>query len=219
MTNPPDPSPTIPQGHDQTLAMPEEGATLAAGPGSVHTSNMPRQIGPYRITGRLGAGGMGEVYSAEQEKPVRRKVALKLIRLGMDTAPIIARFESERQALAMMSHPAIARVFDGGATEHGLPFFVMEFVDGKPISEFCDDSRMSTRQRLELFIDVCEGVQHAHQKGIIHRDIKPSNILVKQEDGKVTPKIIDFGIAKATSERLTESTYFTAAGQPIGTPE
>ncbi|MCZ6658652.1 MAG: serine/threonine-protein kinase, partial [Gammaproteobacteria bacterium] len=180
---------------------------------------MPERIGPYRIVDRIGQGGMGEVYEAEQERPVRRKVALKLIKTGMDSKPIIARFESERQALAMMNHPCIARVFDGGTTENGLPYFVMEFVDGMPIDEYCDNNRMTTRQRLELFIDVCEGVQHAHQKGIIHRDLKPQNILVKSEGERAVPKVIDFGIAKPMSERLTDSTYVTAAGLPIGTPE
>jgi serine/threonine protein kinase/tetratricopeptide (TPR) repeat protein len=179
---------------------------------------LPARIGRYEILRVLGEGGMGTVYEARQDSP-RRMVALKVIKLGMDSKPIIARFEAERQALAMMQHPCIARVYDGGTTEQGMPFFAMEFVGGVPISEYCDQSRLTTQQRLELFIDVCEGVQHAHQKGIIHRDLKPSNVLVRSEGGKAAPKIIDFGIAKPTSARLTESTYFTAAGQPIGTPE
>ena len=195
---------------DRTHSIPAGDETRVVGAGG-SAGSIPKRIRQYRIVGKLGEGGMGEVYEAEQEQPVRRTVALKLIRVGMDTKPIIARFESERQALAMMDHSCIARVYDGGTTEQGLPFFVMEFVGGVPINEFCDSQRMSTRQRLELFIDVCQGVQHAHQKGIIHRDLKPSNILVKSDGEKAVPKIIDFGIAKPMSERLTESTYFTAA--------
>jgi serine/threonine protein kinase len=156
---------------------------------------------------------------AEQEEPIRRKVALKIIKLGMDTKQVIARFEAERQALAMMDHPNIARVFDAGATDTGRPYFVMELVKGIPITEYCDKNNLDTRQRLELFIDVCKAVQHAHQKGIIHRDIKPSNVMITLHDGKPVPKIIDFGIAKATQHRLTEKTLFTEYRQFIGTPE
>jgi serine/threonine protein kinase/tetratricopeptide (TPR) repeat protein len=179
----------------------------------------PEQIGPYQILQKIGTGGMGEVYEAQQEKPLRRRVALKIIKWGMDTEQVVLRFESERQALALMDHPNVARVFDAGVTEQGRPFFVMELVKGIPITEFCDTSQLALRDRLELFIQVCRGVQHAHQRGIIHRDIKPSNILVTDLDGIATPKIIDFGVAKATSQQLTEETVFTELGQWIGTPE
>jgi len=167
----------------------------------------------------IGEGGFGVVYMTEQEKPIRRRVALKIIKLGMDTKQVIARFEAERQALAMMDHPNIARVFDAGATDTGRPYFVMELVKGIPITEYCDKNNLDTRQRLDLFIDVCKAVQHAHQKGIIHRDIKPSNVMITLHDGKPVPKIIDFGIAKATQHRLTEKTFFTEYRQFIGTPE
>jgi len=176
-------------------------------------------IGNYRIVQKLGEGGMGEVYEAEQTAPIRRRVALKIIKWGMDTNQVVARFESERQALALMDHPSIAKVFDAGATETGRPFFVMECVKGVPITEYCDTNRLINRQRLELFIQVCEGIQHAHQKGIIHRDIKASNVLVTIQDDRPVPKIIDFGVAKAISQRLTERTMFTELGQLIGTPE
>jgi tetratricopeptide (TPR) repeat protein/tRNA A-37 threonylcarbamoyl transferase component Bud32 len=168
---------------------------------------------------RLGEGGMGEVWLAEQSVPVRRRVALKLIKAGMDTRQVIARFEAERQALAVMDHPAIATVFDGGATQDGRPFFVMEYVQGEPITSYCDRERLTTRERLELFIQVCGGVQHAHQKGIIHRDLKPSNVLVTIQDNRPVPKIIDFGVAKATSQPLTALSVFTELGVLIGTPE
>src|SRR5205085_752615 len=166
-----------------------------------------------------GEGGCGVVYMAEQEEPVRRRVALKVIKLGMDTKQVIARFEAERQALALMDHPNIARVLDAGATNTGRPYFVMELVRGIKITEFCDQKKVSTHGRLELFIAVCQAVQHAHQKGIIHRDLKPSNILVTIVDGAPVPKVIDFGIAKATSDQpLTDKTLFTAFAQFIGTP-
>jgi non-specific serine/threonine protein kinase/serine/threonine-protein kinase len=177
------------------------------------------QIGPFRLLQKLGEGGMGEVFLAEQIEPVRRRVALKIIKWGMDTKAVVARFEGERQALAMMSHPNVAKVFDAGATTQGRPYFVMELVKGESITEYCDRQRLTTPERLELFKQVCEGLQHAHQKGIIHRDIKPSNILVQIEGDKPTPKIIDFGVAKATEQRLTEKTVFTELGQVIGTPE
>lgn len=176
-------------------------------------------ISHYRIIQKLGEGGMGEVFEAEQTEPIRRRVALKIIKWGMDTKQVVARFESERQALALMNHPHIAKVFDAGATETGRPFFVMECVKGIPITEYCDTHRLNNRQRLELFNQVCSGVQHAHQKGIIHRDIKASNVLVMIQDDKPLPKIIDFGVAKAVSQRLTERTVFTEMGQLIGTPE
>ena len=182
-------------------------------------STVPDIIGNYRIIQKLGEGGMGEVYEAEQTEPIRRRVALKIIKWGMDTKQVVARFESERQALALMNHPNIAKVFDAGATEQGRPFFVMECVKGMPISEYCDKHRLNTRQRLELFNQVCDGIQHAHQKGIIHRDIKASNVLVMIQDDKPVPKIIDFGVAKAIAQRLTEKSVFTEMGQLIGTPE
>ncbi len=162
---------------------------------------------------------MGVVYMAEQEKPVRRRVALKIIKPGMDTAQVIARFEAERQALALMDHPNIARVLDAGATDTGRPYFVMELVNGVPITEYCDDNQLTPRERLELFMPVCQAIQHAHQKGIIHRDIKPSNVLVTLYDGKPVPKVIDFGVAKATDQRLTERTMFTQFGAIVGTLE
>jgi non-specific serine/threonine protein kinase/serine/threonine-protein kinase len=179
----------------------------------------PRRIGHYTILTLLGEGGMGEVYEAEQTEPVQRRVALKLIKWGMDTRQVVARFESERQALALMNHPNVARVLDAGATEQGRPYFVMDLVRGVPITQYCDSYRLDTRARLELFRQVCDGVQHAHQKGVIHRDIKPSNVLVTIEDDRPVPKLIDFGVAKATTHRLTERTLATEMGQLIGTPE
>ncbi len=176
-------------------------------------------IGPYRIVERIGQGGMGDVYRAEQLAPVQRQVALKLIKTGMDTRAVVARFASERQALAMMDHECIARVFDAGSTGMGRPWFTMEFVPGLPITRFCDERRLGIRDRLDLFLQVCEGVQHAHQKGIIHRDIKPSNVLVSVVGERPLPKIIDFGIAKATAWSLTERSLFTETGQVMGTPE
>jgi serine/threonine protein kinase len=176
------------------------------------------RIGNYKLLEKIGEGGCGAVYMADQERPVRRRVALKIIKLGMDTKSVIARFEAERQALAMMDHPNIARVLDAGATETGRPYFVMELVRGFKITEYCDENNLSTGQRLNLFIQVCQAIQHAHQKGIIHRDIKPSNILVTLHDGVPVPKVIDFGIAKATAAPLTEKTLFTAYAQIIGTP-
>ncbi|MEP6670433.1 MAG: protein kinase, partial [Chthoniobacter sp.] len=175
-------------------------------------------IGPYKLREQIGEGGFGTVWVADQEKPVRRRVALKIIKLGMDTKEVIARFEQERQALAMMDHPNIAKVLDAGATQFGRPFFVMELVRGVIITEYCDEQQLSTRHRIELFITVCQAVQHAHQKGIIHRDLKPSNVLVTMNDGKAVPKVIDFGVAKATQGRLTEQTVYTQFQQMIGTP-
>jgi len=177
------------------------------------------QIGPYRLLELLGEGGMGEVWLAEQRQPVRRKVAFKLIKHGMDTKQVVARFEAERQALAMMDHPAVAKVLDAGSTPLGRPFFVMEHVPGAPITEHCDRHKLTTSERLELFQLVCEGVQHAHQKAIIHRDLKPSNVLVSLQGDKPVPKIIDFGIAKATGQKLTDQTMHTQVGVLIGTPE
>ena len=176
-------------------------------------------IGPYSLFELIGEGGMGEVWLAEQKEPVRRRVAIKLIKAGMDTQEVVARFESERQALALMDHPNIAKVFDAGSTPEGRPYFVMEYVAGLPITAYCDSHKLTTKQRLELFIHVCEGVQHAHQKAIIHRDLKPSNVLVSEVDGKPLPRIIDFGVAKATSQRLTDHTMYTHIGAIIGTIE
>jgi eukaryotic-like serine/threonine-protein kinase len=176
-------------------------------------------IGPYHLLQRIGEGGMGEVWLAEQKQPVRRRIAVKLIKAGMDTREVVARFESERQALALMDHPAIAKVLDAGSTPQGAPYFVMEYVAGVPITAYCDNHRLNTRERLELFMHVCEGVQHAHQKAIIHRDLKPSNILVTEVDGHPAPKIIDFGVAKALTQKLTADTMFTRVGALVGTPE
>ena len=176
------------------------------------------RIGPYKLLEQIGEGGCGVVYMAEQEEPVRRRVALKVIKLGMDTRQVIARFEAERQALALMDHPNIARVFDGGATVTGRPYFVMELVRGVKITSYCDQNRLSTSDRIALFIKLCQAIEHAHQKGIIHRDIKPSNVLVAQHDTEAVPKVIDFGIAKATTGQLTDKTLFTAFLQFMGTP-
>ena len=197
---------------ESAVAQTEERGELAA------EEKLGTVIGRYKLLQKIGEGGYGVVYLAEQEQPVRRRVALKVIKLGMDTKNVIARFEAERQALAMMDHPNIARVFDAGATETGRPFFVMELVNGVKITEYCDQNQLGLQQRLELFIQICHAIQHAHQKGIIHRDIKPSNILVTLHDGVPVPKVIDFGIAKATEERLTDKTLFTAHAQLIGTP-
>ena len=191
----------------------EKTITLASTGGTAQT------IGPYHLLQKIGEGGMGEVWVAEQHKPIHRRVALKLIKVGMDTRQVITRFESERQALAMMDHPAIAKVFDAGETSDGRPYFIMEYVQGIPITAHCDKNRLTTQERLELFKHICEGVQHAHQKAIIHRDLKPSNILVAIKDGVALPKIIDFGVAKATAQSLTERTMYTELGVLIGTPE
>jgi serine/threonine protein kinase len=195
-----------PFGPDITL----DNSPLTEGPGTV--------IGRYKLLEKIGEGGMAVVYMAQQEKPIRRKVALKIIKLGMDTKSVIARFEAERQALAMMDHPNIAKVLDAGATETGRPYFVMELVTGVSITQYCDKNNLNTTERLSLFVQVCNAVQHAHEKGIIHRDIKPTNVLVAHHDGRPVPKVIDFGIAKATNQRLTEKTLFTRYAHIIGTP-
>jgi len=187
------------------------------------TSPAPREsegrvIGRYKLLEEIGEGGFGTVWLAEQREPVRRHVALKIIKLGMDTRQVIARFEAERQALAMMEHPNIAKVFDAGATESGRPYFVMEYIKGVPICEYCDTQKLDTKARLDLFMKVCHAIQHAHQKGIIHRDIKPTNVLVTMHDGVPVPKVIDFGIAKATSAELTQKTLFTGHKNMVGTP-
>jgi serine/threonine protein kinase len=176
-------------------------------------------VGPYTLVRQLGEGGMGVVFLAEQDRPVRRQVALKIIRPGLDSRQVLARFEAEREALARMDHPNIARVLDAGTTRTGRPYFVMELVQGVPITRYCDEHRLPVRQRLELFAAVCQGVQHAHQKGVIHRDLKPSNVLAPLYDGRPVPKIIDFGLAKATGPKLTDSTHVTQLGTVVGTPE
>jgi serine/threonine protein kinase len=198
-----------------TAATPGPGGTLILPP----SEKAGDRIGRYKLLQQIGEGGCGVVYMAEQEEPVRRRVALKIIKLGMDTKSVIARFEAERQALAMMEHSHIAKVLDAGATTTGRPYFVMELIRGSPITEYCDQHHLATPARLELFVQVCQAIQHAHQKGVIHRDIKPSNILVTVNDGVAVPKVIDFGIAKATAQqRLTDKTLFTEFQQFIGTP-
>src|SRR5262245_28931104 len=177
------------------------------------------QIGPYKLLQQIGEGGMGVVYMAEQHEPVKRRVALKIIKPGMDSQQVIARFEAERQALSLMDHPNIAKVLDAGTTENSRPYFVMELVKGQPITQYCDEHQLTPRQRLELLLPVCQAIQHAHQKGIIHRDIKPTNILVAEYDNQPVPKVIDFGVAKAISQSLTERTMFTGLGQIVGTLE
>lgn len=202
----------------------QEGESVPAEPNGLALESVPpgelvdTVIGCYRLLKRLGEGGCGVVYQAEQTKPIRRLVALKIIRLGMDTESVIARFKAERQALALMDHPNIAHVLDAGATDSGRPYFVMELVQGTKITDYCNENNLDIRQRLRLFIQVCHAIQHAHQKGVIHRDIKPSNILVTLHDGAPMPKVIDFGIAKATEGRLTDNTLYTACDQFIGTP-
>jgi non-specific serine/threonine protein kinase/serine/threonine-protein kinase len=188
-------------------------ATVAEAPGESKSG-----IGPYRLIRELGVGGMGQVWLAEQTDPVHRRIALKLIKAGMYDATVVQRFQSERQSLALMDHPAIAKIFDAGATPAGQPYFAMEYVDGLPITDYCDRKRLGIGERLKLFLQVCEGVQHAHQKAIIHRDLKPSNILVVEVDGKPMPRIIDFGLAKATSPALPGETFFTQVGSFLGTP-
>ena len=208
------------QAHDDGTGFLESPAT-----GVAATVDMPpiaerpgTKIGRYKLLQEIGEGGMGVVYMAQQKEPVKRKVALKIIKPGMDTKEVVARFEAERQALAMMDHPNISKVLDGGTTESGRPYFVMELVHGVPLTEYCDENQLTTRERLELFVKICQAVQHAHQKGIIHRDIKPSNVMVTLHDHLAVPKIIDFGIAKATNRELTEKTIFTGYGQMVGTP-
>jgi serine/threonine protein kinase len=194
---------------------PRLAATIAT---SLIAERPGQTIGPYTLLEEIGEGGMGVVYLAEQQEPVRRKVALKIIKPGMDTRQVVARFGAERQALALMDHPNIAKVFDGGATDSGRPYFVMELVQGIPLTEYCDQNCLIVRQRLELFAKVCQAVQHAHSKGVIHRDLKPSHVPVTSYDGVPVPKIIDFGIAKATHGQLTERTLVTGFGLMIGTP-
>jgi serine/threonine protein kinase/tetratricopeptide (TPR) repeat protein len=200
---------------EQPGTPPDADATYMASP----TSESVMRFGPYRLLQLLGEGGMGQVWLADQLHPVHRQVAIKVIKAGMDSTQVIARFEAERQALALMDHPAIAKVFDGGTTPEGRPYFAMELVRGEPITTYCDRQRLPLGDRLELFIQVCEGVQHAHQKGIIHRDLKPSNVLVSLQGDRAVPRIIDFGVAKAMSQPMTERPFFTELGVLIGTPE
>src|SRR5262245_35056698 len=176
-------------------------------------------IGPYKLLEPIGEGGMGTVWMAHQTRPVQRLLAVKLVKPGLDSRQVVARFEAERQALALMDHPNIAKVLDAGTTDAGRPYFVMELVRGVPITRYCDDHNLTPRERLELFVPVCHAVQHAHQKGIIHRDLKPSNVLVALYDDQPVPKVIDFGVAKATGQKLTERTMFTQYGQLVGTLE
>jgi non-specific serine/threonine protein kinase/serine/threonine-protein kinase len=207
---------------DEDLTLGAEGTAAEA---TIASSSAPAKdgvgslIGPYKLVRSIGVGGMGVVYLAEQQYPVRRQVALKIIKQGMDSEQVIARFGAERQALALMDHPNIARVFDAGTTDSGRPYFAMELVQGLPITKYCDANKLTVRERLELFVPVCQAIQHAHQKGVIHRDIKPSNVLVAAYDGKPVPKVIDFGIAKATGNQLTEETMFTQLGLVVGTLE
>jgi serine/threonine protein kinase/Flp pilus assembly protein TadD len=204
----------------------EEGPTFLASPAVALPAGAPgvleasgTQIGPYQLSEQVGEGGFGVVFTAEQRQPIRRTVAVKIVKPGMDTRQVVARFEAERQALALMDHPNIARVLDGGETASGRPYFVMELVQGVPITRYCDAHQLMPRERLGLFMDVCQAVQHAHQKGIIHRDIKPSNVLVALRDGNPVPKVIDFGVAKALGQRLTERTVVTGLGDVVGTLE
>jgi serine/threonine protein kinase len=199
------------------LEHPPEPLTITAN-AMIDAEVIGTQIGPYRIREQLGEGGFGTVFLAEQERPIRRRVALKIIKPGMDTREVIARFEAERQTLALMDHPNIAKVYEAGTTEIGRPYFVMELVQGVPITEYCDQCNLTTKERLELFVTVCQAVQHAHQKGVIHRDIKPTNVLVAMQDGRPVPKIIDFGVAKAINQQLTDRTLMTAYAQMVGTP-
>jgi serine/threonine protein kinase/tetratricopeptide (TPR) repeat protein len=216
-----DPSEILPNASspDREEERPERTRTLSVESDQLFIpGNVPGQVGHYRLVKKLGAGGMGEVYEAEQLEPVHRKVALKLIRLGMDSELVSSRFELERQSLAMMNHVNIAQIYDGGVSEQGRPYFVMEYVDGIPIDRYCDEQKLDTRKRLKLFQQICDGIQHAHQKGIIHRDIKPSNVLVEIRDNKAVPKIIDFGVAKATHQAEEDAEVKTQMGQIVGTP-
>ena len=202
-------------GRESIESKPDTATAALGGP----AERVGGRIGPYKLLSALGEGGFAIVYLAEQERPVKRRVALKIIKPGMDSKEVVARFEAERQALALLDHPNIARVFDAGTTEEGHPYFIMEHVNGLSVTKYCDSHKLSIADRLGLFVQICEAVQHAHQKGIIHRDIKPSNILVASHEDKALPKVIDFGIAKAITQPLTERTLFTEKGQLVGTPE
>ena len=209
-----------PEEQDETLDVDSQaGPSRSVGGRTSRSSYVPGDsIGPYTIRQRLGEGGFGIVFLCEQIEPVRREVAVKVIKTGMDTDRVVARFEAERQALAIMDHPCIARIFDAGSTDDGRPYFVMELVRGVPLTDYCDRRKLSLDQRLHLFARICDGVQHAHQKGVIHRDLKPGNILVTDADrSQPQPKIIDFGIAKATTKALTEKDVFTLEKLPVCT--
>ena len=218
-----DPTQSISGNHDAAagdpLPLDQHSESLDATTGVDVTPSSSVRIGRYKLLQQIGEGGMGSVWMAQQESPVRRRVAIKLVRADMDSRLVLARFEAERQALAMMEHANIAKVFDAGTSDQGRPYFVMELVQGPPITKYCDTQRLSTRDRLELFIPVCQAVHHAHQKGIIHRDLKPSNVMVGTQDGKPVPKVIDFGLAKAQQQQmqLTDKTLFTEFGQVVGT--
>ncbi len=207
------------QAHQQAGDFLQSGPEPLKSTSEHHVDAPGARIGPYKLLQQIGEGGMGTVFMAEQEHPVRRRVALKIIKAGMDTAQVLGRFEQERQALALMDHPNIAKVLEAGATANGRPYFAMEMVKGISITKFCDQEHLTPHERLALFIPVCHAVQHAHQKGIIHRDLKPSNVLIGLYDGKPVPKVIDFGVAKAISHKLTEKTIFTELGQVVGTVE
>src|SRR5262245_46588720 len=206
------------QAHERADKVLPDHAPWLPGTEAQSTESVGINVGPYKLLEQIGEGGFGVVFMAEQQQPMRRRVALKVIKPGMDTRQVIARFEQERQALALMDHPSIARVLDAGTTDSGRPFFVMELIRGVPITQYCDQRQLAPRQRLELFVAVCQAVQHAHQKGIIHRDIKPTNVLVTLQDGRPQVKVIDFGVAKAMGQQLTERTLFTNFAQMIGTP-
>lgn len=205
--------------HVEATVVPDDGAAAEESPSaSTAELELGRRIGPYKLLERIGEGGMGSVWVAQQSEPIKRRVAIKLIKAGMDSQQVLTRFEAERHALALMDHPNIARVLDGGVTEQGRPYFAMEYVKGVPLTEYCDQAKLSVKERLELFLPICHAVQHAHQKGIIHRDLKPANILVCLYDGKPVPKVIDFGLAKAMHQSLTEQSLYTAHGMMVGTP-
>src|SRR5215831_7887927 len=213
--------------NDAAPLPPAPGATVDSAPGQPETADHGDPTarvgailaGKYKLIEEIGEGGMGSVYLAQQTEPVKRAVAVKVIKAGMDSKAVLVRFEAERQALALMDHPNIAKVLDAGTTDGGRPFFVMELVKGVKITQFCDERKLTPRQRLELFVPVCQAIQHAHQKGVIHRDIKPSNVLVALYDDRPVPKVIDFGVAKATGPSLTERTLLTGFGAVVGTPE
>jgi serine/threonine protein kinase len=221
-TSPPEPGASPPPAEPASPSA--DALTIAPTPGAIADVRPAEGAGAvlagrYKLVEEIGEGGMGSVWMAQQTAPVRRVVAVKIIKAGMDSKAVLARFEAERQALALMDHPNIARVLDAGTTESGRPFFVMELVKGTPITRFCDQRRLTPRQRLELFVPICQAIQHAHQKGVIHRDIKPSNVLIALYDDRPVPKVIDFGVAKATGPALTEQTLLTGFGAVVGTPE
>ena len=219
--------PVEPAGVAPKGELPMSGSTANFGHDAAATADLPEHdeqvgavlAGKYKLVEEIGEGGMGRVYMALQTEPVKRAVAVKVIRAGMDSKAVLARFDAERQALAMMDHPNIAKVLDAGTTDGGRPFFVMELVKGQPITQFCDERKLTPRQRMELFVPVCQAIQHAHQKGVIHRDIKPSNVLVALYDDRPVPKVIDFGVAKAAGQKLTDRTLMTGFGAVVGTPE